>query len=142
MYSRKQSQHLYLILKVLHFLSSCPYLHWLLWISSESLLTRFDNGLAINFALSINCSLKDIFVISSRILSVILNSFSIGTIKVMDFEVFSPKQVSCFSNFSANSFMIKLYSWLDQLWKAIRIFLGTLYLKLHVLCAAPLYSFV
>ena len=32
---------------------------------------------------------------------------SIGTVKVMYFSVFSPKQVNCFLNFSANSFMIK-----------------------------------
>ena len=36
------------------FLSSCPYLHLILSIRSERLLTRFDNQLATFLALSIN----------------------------------------------------------------------------------------
>ena len=56
MYSRKQSQHLYLIPHVTHFLSTCPNLHLILSISSERLLARFDNELARNLALSINCN--------------------------------------------------------------------------------------
>ena len=47
------------------------------------------------------------FVISSPFLSVHLTSFCIGTEDVMYFAVFSLKQVNCFSNSSANSFMVK-----------------------------------
>ena len=52
---RKHSQFLCLIPHV--FLSLCRYLHFILWISSIGLLTRFDNELSINLALSINCNL-------------------------------------------------------------------------------------
>ena len=45
------------------------------------------------------------FVISSLFLSILVTSFSIGIIKVMCFSVFSPKQVKCFLNSFANSFM-------------------------------------
>ena len=45
------------------------------------------------------------FVISSLFLSILVTSFSIGTIKVMCFSVFFPKQVKCFLNSFANSFM-------------------------------------
>ena len=41
----------------LHLLSSCLCLHLILWISSARLLTRFDNDLAKNLALSINCNM-------------------------------------------------------------------------------------
>ena len=75
---------------------------------SETLLTRFDNGLAINHALSTNCYTQDIFfVISSAFLSIFVTSFSIGPLKVMYFSVLSPKQVNCFLNSYANSFVIK-----------------------------------
>ena len=75
--------------------------------SSGRLLTKFDNELAINLALSINCNMKDIFfVISSPFLSILVTTFSNGTVKVMYFSVFSPRQVNCFLSFSANSFMI------------------------------------
>ena len=56
-YSRKQSQYLYLIPYVSHFLSSYPNLHLILKIPSETLLTRFDKKLAINRALSIDCNM-------------------------------------------------------------------------------------
>ena len=60
------------------------------------------------YSSSINCNQKDIFFVnSSPFLSILVTSFSIETIKVMYFSVFSPKQVNCFSNSSANSFMIK-----------------------------------
>ena len=112
MYSRKQSKYLYLVTQISHFISSCTYLHLISWIPSKRLLTRFDNELVINLALSIICNMQDIyiyifFLISSPFLSVLLTSFSIGTVKVILFSVFSPKQVNCFLNSSANSFMIK-----------------------------------
>ena len=110
-YSVKESQHLYLIAQVSHFLSSCPYLHLSLWIPSERLLTRFYDKLAINLALSINCNMLDIFfVISSPFLSILLTSCSIESVKLMYFSVISPKQVNYFLNSSANSLMIKWYS--------------------------------
>ena len=46
------------------------------------------------------------FVISSPFLSILVIYFSIGTVKVMYLSVFSPKQVNCFLNFSASSYMI------------------------------------
>ena len=108
MYSRKQLQYLYLIPYVSHFLSSCPNLYLILGIRSEILLTKFDNELAINLALSINCNELDIFfVISSPFLLIILTSFSIWTVKAMYISVFSPRQVNCFLNYSANFIMIK-----------------------------------
>ena len=68
-YSLKQSQYLYLIPHVSYFLSLL-----------DRLLTRFDNELAINVALSINCKISDIFfVISSPFLPIFVTSFSIGT---------------------------------------------------------------
>ena len=48
-----------------------------------------------------------VFVFSSPFLLNLIAYFSIGTEKVMYFSVFSPNQVSCLSNSSANSFMIK-----------------------------------
>ena len=107
-YLRKQSQYLYLIPNVLYFLSYCPNLHFILWIISEKPLTRFHNELAINLGLSINHKMQDIFfVIFSLFLSILVTSFSIVTVTVMYFSVFSPKQVNYFSNSSASSFMIK-----------------------------------
>ena len=108
-YSRKQLQYLYLIPQVLHFLLSCPNSHLIPWIPSESLLTRFDKEIAINLALSV----KDIFFVyfvyciffSSPFLSILVTSFSIGTVNVISFSVFSPKQVNCYLSSSANSFM-------------------------------------
>ena len=96
-YSRKQSQYSYLIPKVPNFLSLCPYLHLILWTPSEKLLTRFNNELAINLALLTNCNMQGIFfVISSPFLSILASSFSFGTVKVMYFSGFSPKQLNCF----------------------------------------------
>ena len=65
MYLRKHLQSLYLTPQVSNFLLSCPYFHLVLWITSARLLTRFDNKLAINIALSINCSLQDTFFVIS-----------------------------------------------------------------------------
>ena len=96
-YSRKQSQYLYLIPKVPNFLSLCWYLHLILWTLSEKLLTRFNNELAINLALLTNCNMQEkIFVISFPFLLILVSSFSFGTVKVMYFSGFSPKQLNCF----------------------------------------------
>ena len=46
-------------------------------------------------------------VTSSPFLSILVTSFWIGTEKIMYFSVFSYKQVNCFSNSSANYFMIE-----------------------------------
>ena len=128
-YSRKQSQYSYLIPKVPNFLSLCPYLHLILWTPSEKLSTRFNNELAINLALLTNCNMQGIFfVISSPFLSILASSFSFGTVKVMYFSGFSPKQLNCFFYFNSSA---------D---KIIIIKTCTLYFKLHMLCAAPLYS--
>ena len=48
-----------------------------------------------------------VFVISSPFLSILVISSCTGTENVMYFSVFSPKQVNCFWNYFANSFMIK-----------------------------------
>ena len=86
----------------------CPYLHLSLSIPSARLLTSFDNELAINLVLSINRKMYNIcFVTFSPFLSIIASSYSFGTVKVMYFSVFSPKQINSFSNSFANSFMIK-----------------------------------
>ena len=45
------------------------------------------------------------FVISSPFLPIPRTFFSIGNGKVMYFSVFSPKQVNCFLNSFANSFL-------------------------------------
>ena len=83
-YFRKQWQYLYLILHVLLFLSLCPNLHLIVRIPSEKLWTRSNNELVINLVLSINCNMYDIFfVIFSPFLSIIVTSFSIGTVKVI-----------------------------------------------------------
>ena len=47
------------------------------------------------------------FVISSPFLLIFVTSFSVGTVKVIYFSVFSSKQVNCLLNSSASSFMIK-----------------------------------
>ena len=67
-----------------------------------------------------------VFGISS-FLSILVCLFSIGTVKVMHFSVFSRKEVNCFSNSSANSFVTKWFS------------ISILYFKLQMLCAATLY---
>ena len=80
-----------------------------LWSSSDRLLTRFDTDLVLDFALSINCNMLDVFfVISSWFLSITVTSSSIGTVKVISFSVFPPRQVNCFWSSSANSIMTKL----------------------------------
>ena len=45
------------MLHVSHFLTSSLNLHLILCIPSEILLRAFDNALAINLALSINCNI-------------------------------------------------------------------------------------
>ena len=76
--------------------------------SSERLSARFVNELAIIFAQSMNCNLWHVsFVIFTLFLSILLTSLSIETVKAIHFSVVSPKQVNCFINFSANSFVIK-----------------------------------
>ena len=97
MYSREQSQILYLVPQVLHFLSSCPYLHLIFWIPSVRLLTRFDKSCTINKLQSVR---NEIFLFDC-FLSILVTSFSIGTEKVMYFSLFFPKKVNCFSNLSA-----------------------------------------
>ena len=44
----------------------------------------------------------------SQFVSILVTSSSIGTVKLMYFLAFFPKQINCFSNSSADSFMIKL----------------------------------
>ena len=73
--------------------------------SSERLLRILDNEFVIHLALSINCNMD--FVISSPFLSILDNSFSIETVKVVYWSVVFPKQVSCSLNYFASSFMIK-----------------------------------
>ena len=46
-----------------------------------------------------------LFVICSQFLSIIVTS--IGTVKVKYFSMFSAKQVNCFPNSSAKSFMVQ-----------------------------------
>ena len=105
-YSRKQSQYLYLTQHVSHFLLPCSNLPLMLYSPSERVLTRFDNEVFTNLALSKKSNMLDIFfAISSPFLSIHEDPFSIG--KVMYFSVFSPKQVNCFLSFAANSFIIK-----------------------------------
>ena len=53
----------------------------------------------------ISKSLQTLFTNSSSFLSILVTSFSIGTVEIMYFPVISPKQVNCFLNFSANYFM-------------------------------------
>ena len=78
--------------------------------------------------------------IYSPFLSILITSLSVGTVKVMYLSLFFPEQENC--NSSANAFTIKLQSYLDPLWNAIGLFLVTLYFKLLMLCAGPLYSYV
>ena len=47
------------------------------------------------------------FVILSSCLSILVNSFSVGTGKVMYILVFSTKLFNCFSDSFTNSFIIK-----------------------------------
>ena len=104
MHSRKHLHYLYL---TSHFSSSFPNLYLILWTLSERLLTRLDNELTVNITLSISVNMKDIFfIISPPFLLILLTSFSIKTVKVMYFSVFSPEHLNRFLNFSANSFMI------------------------------------
>ena len=58
--------------------------------------------------MQINFSFKDMaFAIFSPFLPILLTSFFIETEKIIYFSVFSPKQVTCPSNSSASSSMIK-----------------------------------
>ena len=77
-YSRKHSHYLYLIPHVSHFLWSFPYLHLILFIPSARLLTKFDNGLAINLPLSIRFILQDMvcYTFTLPFLSIFLISLS------------------------------------------------------------------
>ena len=76
--------------------------------SFRKLLARFDNEVAINLALSINYSLKDIgFLISSPFLSILVIAFSIETEKVVNFLLFFPKHLNFSSNSFTSSFIIK-----------------------------------
>ena len=101
-------QYLYSTPQVSLFFSSCSYLHLFLWISLARFLTRFDNELAINLGLSMNSTLWDYFFCNFfSIFLVLVTYFCIRNKRFMCFSVLSPKQVNCFSNSSANSFMIK-----------------------------------
>ena len=61
--------------------------------SLSKIITRFDNELAINLALSINFNLYNMFfVTSSPFLLILITNFSIGTEKIIYFSVFSPKK--------------------------------------------------
>ena len=71
-----------------------------------------------------------VFVISSLFLQILVTSLSIRTEKGMYFLVLLAKQVNCPSVSSASSSLFAV------------IYLSTLYFKLHVLCATPLYSTV
>ena len=76
--------------------------------SFRKIIATFDNDLAINRALSINCNLCDmVFVMSYPFLSILVTSLSIRTENVIYFSVLSPTQVNCFSSSSASSFLIK-----------------------------------
>ena len=130
-YSRKQSQYLYLILQALHFLSSCPNLHLILWNPSETLFTRLDNELAIDLALPINCNITDIFfVICSPFLSILIMYFFTETVGVMYFSVFSPKIFLLFYD--------KIIIMVRSIMKNYRIFLGRLYFN-YICYAQHLY---
>ena len=64
--------------------------------SAAKLLTRFDNELDMNIKLSIKIILCDIFIILSLpSLSIFVIFFLIGTEKVINFSVFSPKHSNC-----------------------------------------------
>ena len=90
------------------FFNIVPVLAFSFMNSFRKIMTKFDNELAINLALSINCSMYGIFhVIFSPLLPVLVTSFSIGTVKVIYFSLLFPKEVKKFSNSSTKSFMIK-----------------------------------
>ena len=109
MYSKKQSQYLYLVLYVANVL--CPNFHFILWIPSERLMTRFDKEFPVNFELSRAINklqyARHIFVICPPSLSILVTYFSTRTAKVMYMSAFSPNKVNCFSNSSASTFMKK-----------------------------------
>ena len=48
---------LYVLPQISYFLLLCQHLHLVLRIFSERLLKRFDNELAINLEVSINCNM-------------------------------------------------------------------------------------
>ena len=48
-----------------------------------------------------------IFAIAFPFLSILATYFSVGTVKILYFPVFSPEQINCFLNSSASSFTIK-----------------------------------
>ena len=68
----------------------------------------------------------------------LLTSFFIGSENVLYFSVLSLRQLNSPFNSFASSFMTKVIIavWL---WKTTEISFGILYLKLHMLCGAPLY---
>ena len=77
------------------FLSSCPYLHLILWIPSARWSAWFNNELAINLAVWINCHFKNmVFAVSSPFLLIPLTSFVIGNEKVLYVPVFSFRQLN------------------------------------------------
>ena len=96
------SRNIYICFCTFHiFLSLCSHLHLILWIPSEWLLTGFENELAINLVLSINCTLHDIFFANLfTFLSLLLTFFLLKTSS-------STEQVNCFSNSFAYPLMIK-----------------------------------
>ena len=72
------------------------------------LVTSFAPLSILNFVLSVMYNLQDIVLVTSFApLSILITSFSTGAENVMYFLVFSPYQLNCFLDSSANSFMIK-----------------------------------
>ena len=111
----------------------------------NNISTPFNRS-AINIAISNSfiwkmvffCFLVFFYVISTPSLSILLTVFVIETEQVLCFSLFPTKKLNPASSFFTNSFIIKLWSCFELLWKTTWISLGVLYFKLHMLCAAPL----
>ena len=138
MNSRQHSQSLYLCLQVQHLLSLFPYSHLILSISSARLLTKFDNDLVISLVLSIKCNLQDIvFITSSPFYQFFFIYFSIRTEKVMYFQYLLLNKQIVFQIFLP-AFYNKIIILVKSILKNYANFFR--YTKLHMPCAASLYS--
>ena len=94
--------------------------------------------------MSIICNLQDIvFMISFQFLSILVTSFSVGAEMIMYFLVFTPKQVNCPSNSSANSFMIKMIIMVRSTVKSYGdFFCCTLFKTRYAMCSACIMTMI
>ena len=124
---------------ILHFLSLCWYLHLILPIPSDRLLTGFDNELAKkSYTISKLKNVRNIFCNFFFIFISSCNFFFYWNCKwYVFFNVFC-LFFKLFFNFFCYLFYNKMMVIIRSIMKSYRTFFSHKIYKLHMLCAAPI----